>query len=209
MDWRDLEDGKEKRNLYYCSREWAELREAVRERAGNRCERCKTGPMDNCHHLTYARLYNERLEDLQAICEPCHQFTHGKSDVDPAAKSEPGTPWEQYLNRCKQLGETPVPELICRAPEGIWWSALPSEDCGKIVAWNVISHARNAASDVTIAMTHDEELAEHIDGSIESALAAIESEMPFAYGLWVRLGMPQPDSTEQYAESVARILGTK
>lgn len=76
-------DDKEKYQAYLCSREWAEKREAVRARAFNRCERCKVLPMEACHHLTYARKYNEKLEDLQAICNACHQFTHGKSEFDP------------------------------------------------------------------------------------------------------------------------------
>jgi 5-methylcytosine-specific restriction endonuclease McrA len=66
-DWRTIADDKEKYQAYLCSREWAEKREAVRKRAGGKCERCSTLPMDAVHHLTYVRKYNEDLEDLQAI----------------------------------------------------------------------------------------------------------------------------------------------
>lgn len=79
-----MEDGKEKYQAYLCSREWSVLREKVRKRAGGICERCATHPMDHVHHLTYARRYAERLEDLQAQCKPCHDFTHAKSNIDPA-----------------------------------------------------------------------------------------------------------------------------
>ena len=82
-DWRDITDEKEKYAAYLCSREWSEKRELVRERSGGRCERCEVYPMDAVHHLTYARKYAERLDDLQAICDACHKFTHGKSDRDP------------------------------------------------------------------------------------------------------------------------------
>lgn len=86
--WQDIAgDSREKYGLYLCSREWCELREAVRARSGGICERCKRNPMDAAHHLTYVRKYAERLEDLQAICNGCHEFTHGKSDDDPAATS--------------------------------------------------------------------------------------------------------------------------
>ena len=68
---------------YLASREWALKREAVRERSGNRCERCWTRRMDAVHHKTYERVGNERLEDLQAICDPCHEFLSGKTDADP------------------------------------------------------------------------------------------------------------------------------
>jgi 5-methylcytosine-specific restriction endonuclease McrA len=39
--------------------------------------------MDHVHHLTYARLFNEALTDLQGLCEPCHRFVHGLRRRDP------------------------------------------------------------------------------------------------------------------------------
>lgn len=87
-DWKDIPgDTKEKYGLYLCSREWAELKRAVHERAGGKCERCRRNPIDAVHHLTYDRKYAERLEDLQANCDGCHAFTHGKSDIDPSPVS--------------------------------------------------------------------------------------------------------------------------
>ncbi len=83
MRWQDMTSEKEKYAAYLCSREWAEKREAVRERSLGKCERCFISPMEACHHLTYERKYEERLEDLQAICNRCHEFTHGKNDFDP------------------------------------------------------------------------------------------------------------------------------
>lgn len=87
MRWQDIENDKEKYAAYLCSREWCEKREKVRERSGGICERCKALPMDACHHLTYERKYSERLDDLQAICTPCHEFTHGKADIDPISNT--------------------------------------------------------------------------------------------------------------------------
>lgn len=69
---------------YLASREWALKREAVRKRSGSKCERCKKNEMDAVHHLTYIRIGNELLTDLQAICDPCHEFLSGKRDDDPA-----------------------------------------------------------------------------------------------------------------------------
>ena len=82
-DWRDIKNDREKYAAYLCSREWSVIREAVRKRSGGVCERCFRNPMNAAHHLTYVRKYAERPEDLQAICIPCHEFTHGKSDTDP------------------------------------------------------------------------------------------------------------------------------
>lgn len=84
MDWRTIADHKEKYQAYLCSREWSVKKEAVRKRSGGLCERCLVNEMDHVHHLTYARKYNEALEDLRALCKPCHDFTHGKSQHDPA-----------------------------------------------------------------------------------------------------------------------------
>lgn len=81
--WTEIENEREKYAAYLCSREWAERREVVRKRANNRCERCLHGPFEACHHLTYERKYNELPEDLQGTCRACHEYTHGKSDLDP------------------------------------------------------------------------------------------------------------------------------
>ncbi len=70
---------------YLASREWAVLKEQVRRRSENICERCKVGAHDVTHHLTYERIGHERLEDLLGLCEGCHKFLSGKSDHDPAA----------------------------------------------------------------------------------------------------------------------------
>lgn len=74
---------KERYHRYLCSREWGLLRDQVRRRCKGICERCNRAPMSHVHHLTYIRKYEERLEDLQGLCEPCHLFIHGKSHNDP------------------------------------------------------------------------------------------------------------------------------
>ena len=83
VDWREVASDREKYQAYLCSREWAELRNAVRRRCGGMCERCEVNEMDCVHHLTYARKYRERLDDLAGWCNQCHEFTHGKTDFDP------------------------------------------------------------------------------------------------------------------------------
>jgi hypothetical protein len=73
----------EKYQAYLCSREWGLKREAVIERSGGICERCKRNDGDAVHHKTYKRIYNEPLTDLIYLCEACHDFTHGRADDDP------------------------------------------------------------------------------------------------------------------------------
>lgn len=100
-DWRSIQDEREKYQAYLCSREWAEKRQAVKERSGDRCERCRILPMEACHHLTYARKYSEKLEDLQAICNACHEYTHGKADFDPKVNCE----WLAFVSQLEKLND--------------------------------------------------------------------------------------------------------
>ncbi len=72
---------------YLKSPEWKTKRKAVKERCKNICERCHRYLVDDVHHLTYVRKFNERLEDLQGLCAGCHEFMHGKSGIDPLQDS--------------------------------------------------------------------------------------------------------------------------
>lgn len=68
---------------YLASREWALLKNAVKERSGGICERCGIAPHQQTHHLTYERLGKEILDDLQGVCRGCHEFLSARSDFDP------------------------------------------------------------------------------------------------------------------------------
>lgn len=70
-------------HVYLASREWALLKNAVKERSGGICERCGLAPHQQTHHLTYERLGKESLEDLQGVCSSCHEFLSAKSNFDP------------------------------------------------------------------------------------------------------------------------------
>jgi hypothetical protein len=58
---------------------WQNLRAQVKAR-DKVCTACgqKSGIM-NVHHITYARIGNESLEDLRLLCRACHREEHGKS----------------------------------------------------------------------------------------------------------------------------------
>lgn len=79
---------REERGKYMASREWYAKRNAVIERGGGNCERCRRLPGVHVHHLTYERMGCERLDDLQLLCNPCHEFLHAKRDVDPKLEVE-------------------------------------------------------------------------------------------------------------------------
>ncbi len=69
---------------YLASREWSLIREQVRERSRNECERCWDAPQQAVHHMTYENVGRESLDQLLAVCNPCHAWLSGKSNDDPA-----------------------------------------------------------------------------------------------------------------------------
>jgi hypothetical protein len=93
---------------YLASREWALKKEAVRERPGGICERCHSAPIQSTHHLTYERLGNELLEDLQGLCRPCHEFLSAKRDDDPL-QTPPATQPQLII----QVGPDEEQHILC------------------------------------------------------------------------------------------------
>lgn len=71
---------------YLASREWAVLKEQVRKRSGNKCERCFAAPYQQTHHVTYERIGHERLDDLLGLCRDCHEYLSAKTETDPRTK---------------------------------------------------------------------------------------------------------------------------
>ncbi len=66
-------------NKYYTylnSDEWKEKRKLVLQRDNNMCQICKVNKAVDIHHLSYINLYNEPLDDLQALCRNCHTQVH-------------------------------------------------------------------------------------------------------------------------------------
>jgi hypothetical protein len=70
---------------YYSSPAWNEFRSARlefnRKFLNGLCEICRRNPAIQCHHMTYARAYNEWLFDVAALCRECHEAIHGIDDV--------------------------------------------------------------------------------------------------------------------------------
>jgi len=60
---------------YMKSTTWFGIRKAAFDRAKNLCERCKTQTATEVHHKTYENFFGyERLDDLVAVCHPCHEI---------------------------------------------------------------------------------------------------------------------------------------
>jgi hypothetical protein len=60
---------------YLQSDEWNELKNKIIDR-DKHCKLCGSTSNLEIHHLTYDNLYEENLEDLQCLCNRCHENIH-------------------------------------------------------------------------------------------------------------------------------------
>lgn len=62
---------------YLLTREWRETRRKRLSASERRCAECGVRHRLHVHHLTYDRLGEEALDDLQVLCAVCHRVAHG------------------------------------------------------------------------------------------------------------------------------------
>ncbi len=64
---------------------WKQVAEAVKERAGHRCQLCNSPDNLHAHHRTYSHYGKEldHLGDLTCLCDRCHADHHGKKAARP------------------------------------------------------------------------------------------------------------------------------
>lgn len=63
-------------DAYLKTREWAEKRRLVLERAGGLCEGCRQRRAVQVHHTSYEHVGDELLWELRAVCRECHDRIH-------------------------------------------------------------------------------------------------------------------------------------
>ena len=63
---------------YLDSDKWKSIKSRLFILLGKYCERCGSKERIQVHHITYERLFNERFDDLEILCENCHKKEHGK-----------------------------------------------------------------------------------------------------------------------------------
>lgn len=66
-------------SAYLRSAEWRARSQAAIAAANGVCTYCRERPAVQAHHISYARVGHELLEDLRAICIPCHILQHQES----------------------------------------------------------------------------------------------------------------------------------
>lgn len=68
------------REHYLHSNHWRSVRERKLSKEHHRCQKhfgfTSPEPMLDVHHLTYERLWHERMSDLQVLCRSCHKKEH-------------------------------------------------------------------------------------------------------------------------------------
>lgn len=63
---------------YLRSPEWKSKREELFKLRGKKCEMCGSTEKIHVHHLTYERIGDETMQDLQVLCEKHHMEQHPK-----------------------------------------------------------------------------------------------------------------------------------
>ena len=61
---------------YLKSEKWQKIRKTAFSQRGKKCEVCQSVKSLHIHHLTYDRIFNESLSDLQILCRKCHEKVH-------------------------------------------------------------------------------------------------------------------------------------
>lgn len=71
---------KQIKSLYYDSGHWGEIRERRFQHDNYRCVLCVDSCKDSiqCHHVKY-NLFNERLDELETVCDRHHEMIHENS----------------------------------------------------------------------------------------------------------------------------------
>lgn len=66
----------EMKAAYYTLPQWFQKRAERLSMDSFRCVCCHSDDELQCHHLTYDRLFAERLTDLLTLCRGCHELVH-------------------------------------------------------------------------------------------------------------------------------------
>lgn len=73
---RKKKDFRREYDNYLRTPEWREKREELFLLRGKKCEKCGSTKQIEVHHLHYKNIFNEKMEDLQVLCKPCHIEEH-------------------------------------------------------------------------------------------------------------------------------------
>jgi len=69
---------KKKYNKYICSKAWGRKRKEAFAYHGRECAFCGKKHNLHVHHKNYKTLFDEDMDDLLVLCEPCHMKIHNR-----------------------------------------------------------------------------------------------------------------------------------
>jgi 5-methylcytosine-specific restriction endonuclease McrA len=89
IHWKSPKGNTPKKNyeLYIESKTWKRKRNYILDKRGNKCQAVNcSNPVRSksklhCHHLTYKRFGCEEENDLQILCEDCHNKAHEEQTI--------------------------------------------------------------------------------------------------------------------------------
>lgn len=78
-----MSEVSDKYKEYLLSPEWREFRKKVFSHYGKKCSKCPRTKRLDIHHLTYANIFHEKVEDVAVLCRKHHAEVHGIKLVEP------------------------------------------------------------------------------------------------------------------------------
>ena len=76
---KELIEFRDKKSIYMKSNSWNQLRIDRLDLDNYTCQLCnRNGISLSVHHITYTRVYNEKLDDLRSLCSYCHTKIHNE-----------------------------------------------------------------------------------------------------------------------------------
>lgn len=94
---------------YLTSGTWRRKKARKLKQVGYRCQACKSVHNLECHHLTYERLYHERLSDLAIYCHDCHEKADKIRAFEAGLKTYAvkrwGENWQDVVSKSRAIEE--------------------------------------------------------------------------------------------------------
>ncbi len=87
---------------YLTTVEWQRTRRWALDRAGNKCQLCKSDRKLDVHHNDYSRLGKEEPSDIIVLCNDCHGHHHRIEKLTEDTfklKDKPGTPFYKEIQK--------------------------------------------------------------------------------------------------------------
>lgn len=117
----NLSDSQLRYHGYLQSDYWKQVSDAVKAKAGYRCQVCNSPHDLQAHHRSYANRGKEleHIDDLTCLCRRCHETFHGKDEKPQGMHKAqilrtPPAPVEREMvlvtaQNCKRIRHTKAP----------------------------------------------------------------------------------------------------